>query len=122
MLPPRHAQLAVGFQLSVAGARLAAEAQPGVLQVGDHAELAQREVDAIGIELAVRQLDAAVELRQGQRAADRRIRSQQARGVIDLRKQQRQDVRVRGARAHVAGQRQVHDVVAAVALQSGVRI
>jgi hypothetical protein len=67
-------QLPVGFQLSVAGASLAAETQSRVFQVRDHAELPHRQVDAIRIELAASQLDAAVELRQRQRAADRGVR------------------------------------------------
>jgi hypothetical protein len=115
-------QVAVGFQLPVAGAPLAAKAQPGIFQVRDHSQLPHRQIDAIRIELAARQLDAAVELRQRQRPADRRIRREQACCMIDLREQQRQDIRVRGARAQVAGQRQAQDVVAAVALQPGVRI
>ena len=64
----------------------------------------------------------AVDLRQRQRAADRGIRCEQAGGVIDLREQQRQDVRVRGACAHVAGQRQFMMSLRPSRCSRGVRI
>ena len=59
-----HVEAAVGFELAVAGAAVAAEvAARCSARSATTLELAQREVDAIGIELAVRQLDAAVDLR-----------------------------------------------------------
>ena len=67
----------------------------------------KREVDPIRIELARSQARCARYVGRGERAGERSVRREQARGVVDLGKHHRQDVRVGGACAHVALERQV---------------